>query len=215
MNLLNKLTLKNLKLNKKRTIVTIIGIILSTALLAAVFSMFFSARGSFINFEIRRKGNYHYYFSDVPTSSLKTISLNRKLDKIYLVKNIGYSLLTDFSASYKNPYKPYFYVKAFAEDSLKNLGVHLVEGRMPENSSEILISSHLNTNAGIKLAIGSKISLHMGNRIFDGENLTQNNPYIEGEEFLSSGVEKSYTVVGLMVTLSIEDYSSPGYVAET
>lgn len=215
MNLLNKLTLKNLKLNKKRTIVTIIGIILSTALLAAVFSMFFSARGSFINFEVRRKGNYHYYFSDVPTSALKTISLNRKLDKIYLVKNIGYSLLTDFSASYKNPYKPYFYVKAFAEDSLKNLGVHLVEGRMPENSSEILISSHLNTNAGIKLAIGSKISLHMGNRIFDGENLTQNNPYIEGEEFLSSGVEKSYTVVGFMERLSMEDYSSPGYVAVT
>ena len=40
MYLLNKLTIKNLKLNKKRTIVTIIGIILSIALLTAVSSFY-------------------------------------------------------------------------------------------------------------------------------------------------------------------------------
>ena len=42
MNLLNKLTTKNLTLNKKRTIVTIIGIILSVALITAVASMYAS-----------------------------------------------------------------------------------------------------------------------------------------------------------------------------
>lgn len=36
MNVLNNLTIKNLKLNKKRTIVTIIGIMLSVALICAV-----------------------------------------------------------------------------------------------------------------------------------------------------------------------------------
>ena len=36
MKILNKLTIKNLKLNKKRSIVTIIGIILSVALITAV-----------------------------------------------------------------------------------------------------------------------------------------------------------------------------------
>ena len=36
MNLLNKLTVKNLELNKKRSIVTVIGIILSVALITAV-----------------------------------------------------------------------------------------------------------------------------------------------------------------------------------
>ena len=48
MNLLNKLTIKNLKLNRKRTIVTIIGIMLSVALITAVSSMFFSVEESFI-----------------------------------------------------------------------------------------------------------------------------------------------------------------------
>ncbi len=42
MNLLNKLTIKNLRLNKKRTIVTIIGIMLSVALITAVASIYSS-----------------------------------------------------------------------------------------------------------------------------------------------------------------------------
>ena len=42
MDLLNKLTIKSLKLNKKRTIVTIIGIMLSVALITAVATMYSS-----------------------------------------------------------------------------------------------------------------------------------------------------------------------------
>ena len=49
MDLLNKLTIKNLKLNKKRTIVTIIGIMLSVALITAVASMYASGLQSLIN----------------------------------------------------------------------------------------------------------------------------------------------------------------------
>ena len=48
MNLLKKLTNKNLELNRKRTIVTIIGIILSVALLTAVATMFLSLYKSII-----------------------------------------------------------------------------------------------------------------------------------------------------------------------
>ena len=51
MSLLNKLTIKNLLLNKKRTIVTIIGIILSVALITAVSSMYASGIQTLINYE--------------------------------------------------------------------------------------------------------------------------------------------------------------------
>ncbi|CCZ17472.1 putative uncharacterized protein [Clostridium sp. CAG:780] len=57
MNLLNKLTTKNLKLNKKRTVVTIIGIMLSIALITAVASMVVSFRKSYIEFEKETSGN--------------------------------------------------------------------------------------------------------------------------------------------------------------
>ena len=46
MQILNRLTIRNLKLNKKRTIVTIIGIILAIALLSAVAAMAVSLKES-------------------------------------------------------------------------------------------------------------------------------------------------------------------------
>ena len=84
MNLLNKLTIKNLKMNKKRTIVTIIGILLSVALMMAVASMYASAVASLIDFQILRDGNFHEAFFEVPKGELSTFQENRKIEKIYL-----------------------------------------------------------------------------------------------------------------------------------
>ena len=73
MDLLNKLTIKNLKLNKKRTIVTIIGIILSIALLTAVSTVYMSGLKSIEDYEIKITGNYHYLFRDVTKSDISHI----------------------------------------------------------------------------------------------------------------------------------------------
>ena len=70
MDLLNKLTIKNLKLNKKRTIVTIIGIILSIALLTAVSTVYMSGLKSLEDYEIKITGNYHFAFDNVEKSDI-------------------------------------------------------------------------------------------------------------------------------------------------
>ena len=69
MNLLNKLTTKNLKLNKKRTVVSIIGIMLSIALITAVASMVVSFRKSYILCFIHR--NRQRNFNIIKSSSIK------------------------------------------------------------------------------------------------------------------------------------------------
>ena len=114
MNILKKLTIKNLKLNKKRTLVTIIGIILSVALLSAVTSMFFSCRNSLIAFEKVRDGNFHYAFYDVPKEELDTFNLNSKIEKYYLTKSLGLTKL----AGIQNKYKPYVDVEMYDEGAL-------------------------------------------------------------------------------------------------
>ena len=60
MKILNKLTVKNLKLNKSRTIVTIIGIMLSCALIMVVAGMAASAQQTMVNLQINITGNYVY-----------------------------------------------------------------------------------------------------------------------------------------------------------
>ena len=65
MNILNKFTIKSLKLNKKRTTVTIIGIILSTALICAVAGVFSSFQATLIEHAKQSDGNYHATFFNV------------------------------------------------------------------------------------------------------------------------------------------------------
>lgn len=216
MNLLNKLTIKNLKLNKKRTIVTIIGIILSVALITAVASMYSSAIESLIRFEQVQEGNFHVAYLNVPTSEINVFKNNRSIETINITKNIGYAEIDS-----KNEYKPYAYIKAFTENSLKNLSVKLEQGRLPENENEIVIPTHLKTNGRITLNIGDTITLNIGKRVdSDGYELNQNNPYNPGEsieeksnESIIDTITKTYTVVGIIErpAYNIEDYSAPGY----
>ena len=81
MTLLNKLTIKNLKLNKKRTIVTIIGIMLSVALITAVASMYASGIKSLIKYETLIKGDFHTAFYNVPTSDIDLIAIDNEYEK--------------------------------------------------------------------------------------------------------------------------------------
>lgn len=214
MTLLNKLTIKNLKLNQKRTIVTIIGIILSVAMLTAVASMFFSARASLIAYQIEKNGDYHYSFKDVPKEDVETFRLNRKIEEIYLTENLGYAKLNGI----QNEYKPYLYVKGFTKDAFDALSISLVEGRFPENENEIAIPEHLKENGGVEIKVGEKITLNIGRRVSEGHEQNQNNPYDEtlAEEIVDAQ-SYEYEVVGIIKRLSmeVEPYSAPGYTCLT
>ncbi len=215
MHLFQKLTTTNLLLNKKRTIVTIIGIILSVALLSAVTSMFFSARESMIEFESKKDGNYHFAFYDVLKEDLKTFKLNKNIDDYYVTNNLGYAKLEGI----KNENKPYVYLKAYDDKAMQNLGINLIEGRLPENSSEVVIPSHLETNGRVVLNVGDFITLDIGKRVTsDGEILTQNNPYDEeNKETITETKSYKFKIVGIMNRPSgiFEDYQAPGYTMIT
>lgn len=71
MNILNKFTIKSLKLNKKRTIVTIIGIMLSTALICGVAGLVSSFQNSLIDWARTNDGNYHVTFKNVSSDKEK------------------------------------------------------------------------------------------------------------------------------------------------
>ena len=66
MDIIKKLIFKDLQLNKKRTIVTIIGIILSTALICAVAGMVTSVQKTLVENAKKDDGNYHVTLYDVP-----------------------------------------------------------------------------------------------------------------------------------------------------
>lgn len=233
MNVLNKLTKKNLLLNKKRTVVTIIGIMLSTALVCAVAGLVTSAQQTFVNLIKNSDGDYHISFSNVPQEQQKYITQNNAVDSYYTTKELGYSKFE----SIQNEDKPYIYVVAMNENAFEKGAYKLIEGRMAQNENEIVIPQHLIDNGRVKINVGDKITLNIGTReLMDGSKLNQKNPYLASsskeyiyqetgkagdnedyEEQIVDGQTKEYTVVGIMkrTNTGLEPYSAPGYTAVT
>ena len=84
MKVLNELSVKDLRLNKKRSIVIIIGIILSTALICGVAGLITSFQKTFVETAKNSQGNYHAFFYNVPKDELKYIEENRGVEDYYL-----------------------------------------------------------------------------------------------------------------------------------
>lgn len=212
MDVIKKLILKDLQLNKKRTIVTIIGIILSTALICAVAGMVTSVQKTLVESSKRDDGNYHVILYNVPKDELKYIQNNRNIERTYLSEELGYSYLKES----KNEYKPYLNIVAM--EDFQNSGVNLVSGRLPENSNEIVISESILSNGKVKYDIGQKLTLDIGKRISNGYELNQRNPYNEeNPEHLEKQFTKEYTIVGIIERMNkkVEPHTAPGYTVIT
>lgn len=216
MNLLNKLTKKNLVLNKKRTIVTIVGIILSVALITALSSLVISFKSSMLIFEKTRSGDYHVAFDHVLSNDVEKFKNNRYVEDVYFSKEIGYSKLDGI----KNEDKPYVYVKAYDFKALdKMVKLNILEGRLPQTSNEIVVSKHLRTNGRVNLNIGDTIKLGIGKRLENDDDypLDQSNPYHADLEHFKQEYDKEYKIVGIMErpSYAVEPYSAPGYTFVT
>ena len=221
MNVFNKVTLQSLKKNKTRTIVTIIGIILSAAMICAVTTF----ASSFMNYAkentIYTDGNWHGYQRDTDFQTYKDIWNTGKVEEAVFLQQLGYA----YAEGCENEFKPYIYVLGAGKDVEEVLPIHIISGKYPTSSTEIMLPEHLYTNGGVKYNLGDTITLELGQRMLDGYPMFQDSPcyiYEQGNEVFNGEVlevkeTRTYTVVGFYERLSwrIEDFESPGYTALT
>lgn len=215
MNLMKTLTLKNLKLNRKRTIVTIVGIILATALLSALVTLVSSFQYSMIEYQKQKGGDFHVKFSNVKMSELSEFKNNRNIESTFETMGMGFAKLNGC----KNEDKPYAYVMATDEAGFEKGCFNLIEGRMAKNEDEIVVPRHLKTNGRIDIKVGDEITLDIGKR-YDSNTesvISENIAYEHEAETLTDTVTKRYKVVGIMERpgYGMEDYSAAGYTFVT
>lgn len=208
MQILNRLTIRNLKLNKKRTIVTIIGIILATALLTAVAAMVVSLKESITLRAKKVDGDFHLLLYDMTDKQKESVINNRQVESYYEMHEVGYAVLDGCV----NDSKPYVYIEALDGDTFEKAEINITSGRLPEDDSEIVISSHIKTNGGVKYNIGDEITFDVGDRTYNGKKLYQNDDYRE-DELLDVKKTKTYKVVGICDRLPYgeEPRTAPGY----
>lgn len=211
MNIFNKVAMQGLKKSPTRTLVTVIGVVLSAAMITAVATFAVSLQNYMINGAAAKYGNWHVEIPDADSSFMLEQAEDRRVVSEVELQNIGYATLEEG----QNPDKPYLFITGWNEKAFETLPIKMLSGRLPENSNEVLIPAHVAANGGVKILVGDTLTLSVGDRIGDNQKLNQHDSYRAANETLVPTMEKIYTVVGICQRPAIEEYAAPGYTLIT
>lgn len=237
------LTFRTLGKNRLRTAVTIAGIALATALLAAVLTTVHSMSGFLLEQEIAQKGAWQAEVSGVSESQIDAARTAEGIRSVSVVREIGSAALP---AGDEARFGHYLTVKAIDADHDSVLPSSIAEGRLPEASDEIALHGIYRDSEAFSekpLEIGSTITIGLGQRqVYAADDPEQaaieGVPYLDasigyvgadggGAEQIAAytqekaaerlvGVQKrTYTVVGFMDRTTDETYASDGAVGLT
>ncbi|MEH7275094.1 FtsX-like permease family protein, partial [Neobacillus vireti] len=213
MNIINKLTIRHLKANNRRTLVTIIGVIISVAMITAVATLGVSFLNLMIRQEIANNGEWHVKYKDINRQQLKSIKKDRDTEKLILTNDLGYAALEGS----ENDSKPFLFLKEYSAAGLKQFPIELKEGRLPAADNEVVISEEIEETAHVKYSIGDSFTLNIGERWLPGGDkpLSQTDPLQKDEngliEKLTIQSTESFKIVGVIKRPKWEPTWSPGY----
>ncbi|MZQ80604.1 FtsX-like permease family protein [Paenibacillus sp. 5J-6] len=219
MNIINKLTLRHLMKNKKQTLVTMIGVIISVAMVTAVTTLGSSFLGLMQKQTIVDNGEWHVIYNNVNKVQLEAIKHDAATKELIISKDHGFALLQGS----QNINKPYLFIKAYNAQGFMNFPVELSQGRLPQQANEVVISEAIATNAKVTYKIGDRLTFDVGQRLnnadpsdidlFQNDQLRFNNG--SSTETLTHTTTESYTVVGFIKRPVWEQAWAPGYTVIT
>ncbi|MGN0785292.1 MAG: ABC transporter permease [Candidatus Aphodomorpha sp.] len=210
MNIFHRITRQTLLRNRTRTIVTIIGIILSTAMFTAVTTFISSIQHFMLEECIESEGDWYGSVRAAETATLEQIEGDARVSQLATAQVLGYAPLE--TVEYEE--KPYLYVLGADETYFAAMPVHVTEGRLPVNDKELLLPEHLFWRGGVQHAIGDVITVPLHYRQQDGSAVFQRTQY-DGSETLLFREERTFTVVGFCEQWHFEGNDNPGYTAFT
>ena len=199
MKVLQRLTIENLRKNKRRTIVTIIGVLLSTALILAVVGMVTSFQKMMVNYTIAERGDYHEMFQEVPVEDLKYIQENNHVESYYfarpLTKNdVGEDVWDTYSTYQHSPYKAEYYERLdmLPADATGNYNI-FVRYR-PAKQYEEIRKNILNT---LKTQTGEYVNYRTNSDLLCYEC------FVMGDAALATLYSMAAIVIGIIVVTSV------------
>ncbi|MBQ7434044.1 MAG: ABC transporter permease [Lachnospiraceae bacterium] len=192
-NVFHKFTRQSLKANRTRTLVTVVGIILSMALFTVVMEGIYSGLQFLISVAVESSGNWQGSSVGVTSSQLHDLSKEDEVDRVAYWQQIGWAEIGS-----ENEYKPYLLIVSISDHFSDLVSVRLESGRMPEHENEIILPTHLQSNGGVSYQIGDTLTLDVGKRMAEGVECSAQMPYdTQVPEYIAEGTAKTYTVVGM------------------
>lgn len=193
MNILTKVTWRSMLQNKTRTLVTVIGVILSAAMFTAVVTLGISLWDFLVRGEIYNQGDYFIQYDYLTDEQVTELRDDPQITAMADLQVTGVLKLSKGEE---------FLVAAGDQSFYETMPSYLMEGRLPTNSHEILLpkaSLDLMQNYGLQTEIGNTLMIQM-----DTVPDTQN-PELLPEQ-TQQPYMASYTIVGYVDGNMYNDY---------
>ncbi len=194
MDVIKNFTKKSIMRNKKRTCVTIIGVMLSTALICAVAGMVATFREGMINYLSNIYGSFHGEASDVPADVMQYVIDNAHVVKAGVSMPVGTAEIDQITG------EQYICVMAFDDEAFSDVALDVIEGRLPQNDNELLITKQVRgywkDTEGLK--VGDKVTLELGRREKAGQEIAIDSPsyYWDEEDIIDEDAsEESIKII--------------------
>lgn len=163
MNVMANFTVKSLRANKVRTLVTIAGVALAAALLTAVLTTFASLNDYLYRSEAAQAGTWMACVeADGSTELDERITAARadsQVSGIAVLRDIGFAELTP---EQQDKHGAYLAIRAVEGDAGDICAIRPSEGRLPENDREIMLYSTWSDYGGVRL--GDTVTFNVGQR---------------------------------------------------
>lgn len=164
MNATTNFTVKSLRANKVRTLVTIAGVALAAALLTAVLTTYVSLNDYLYRSEAHLAGTWMACVEADGSSALDEKIADAQADPqvagTAILRDVGFAALT---ADQQNTQGTYLAIRSIEGDVGDICGIAPSEGRLPENDHEIMLFSTWNDYGGVNL--GDTVTFNVGQRV--------------------------------------------------
>lgn len=164
MNATTNFTVKSLRANKVRTLVTIAGVALAAALLTAVLTTYVSLNDYLYRSEAHLAGTWMACVEADGSSALDEKIVDAQADPqvagTAIMRDVGFAKLT---ADQQNTQGTYLAIRSIEGDVGDICGITPSEGRLPENDHEIMLFSTWNDYGGVNL--GDTVTFDVGQRV--------------------------------------------------
>jgi putative ABC transport system permease protein len=210
MNIIKKFTLASMKNNRRWTIVTAIGIIISVAMLSAIATLTSSFLSYIIENEKIGNGDWHVRLQHPDQNQLKLKIDQPFVDTVSWQQVLGFVQINGPAQSGK----PYLQVIAMDSLGFTQQYVKVLEGRLPLAKGEIVMTEE----QAKAYKIGDQITLNLSLRTLNGEvvpaefgymrtqDIASDGTITETVEILEQSVDYRFTLVGII------DDSSKTYI---
>ncbi|OUO91427.1 ABC transporter permease [Gordonibacter sp. An230] len=188
MGIFTRFTLRSLAKNRVRTAVTVAGIALSTALLAAVLTSVGSMQAALMERTMATEGSWHVFSSELSATAVDALADSDQVSDLMTFTKGGTAALSEEDARNLGDFFTLKSMPTVAKGSDEPMGApyalmpELVEGGMPQTADEVILPDYLkgetlgaDGSGGVRsdgpIAVGSAVEADLGVRVLgdDGE----------------------------------------------